>query len=154
MLAASDAGVVRAILDTDMKAVHELRALLLEERAALAAREPDALDRVVQRKLECLQCLQRNDQARQRMLARYRGIEWTTLLHAIDPTLTDSWQALRQLLEEVADLGRTNERIVARMQHASSRLLALLRGQNGTIGVYDRKGQTHACDDPHRVTRA
>jgi flagellar biosynthesis/type III secretory pathway chaperone len=110
MLAASDAGVVRAILDTDMKAVHELRALLLEERAALAAREPDALDRVVQRKLECLQCLQRNDQARQRMLARYRGIEWTTLLHAIDPTLTDSWQALRQLLEEVADLGRTNER--------------------------------------------
>ncbi len=91
MLAASDAGAVRAILDTDMKTVHELRTLLLDERAALAAHEPDALDRVVQRKLDCLQRLQRNDQARQRMLARYRGIEWATLLHAIDPALADSW---------------------------------------------------------------
>lgn len=154
MLAATDAGAVRAILDTDIDTVHGLRALLLDERAALAGREPAVLDQVVQRKLECLQRMQRNDQARQRLLVRHRGADWTTLLRALDPVLGDSWQALRPLLDEVAELGRTNERIAARMQRSSARMLALLRGQTASGGVYDRRGQTHPCADTRAVTRA
>lgn len=153
MLAATDSRAVRAIFDTDIDTVHALHALLIEERAALTAREPETLDRVVQRKLECLQRMQHNDQARQQLLARHRGSDWATLLHTLDPQLDDSWQSLRTQLDEVADLGRTNERIIARMQHGTSHLLALLRGQDTTTSVYDRKGQTHPYPAQHGGTR-
>lgn len=154
MLVANDAGAARAILDSDLESVRDLRALLLEERAALTARDPGALDRVVQLKLDRLQRMQCNELARQRLLGRCRHTEWTTLLGTLDPALDATWQALRTLLEEVADLGRTNERIVARMQRGSSRLLALLRGQDGMSGIYDSKGQTHPGTEPQGGIRA
>jgi flagellar biosynthesis/type III secretory pathway chaperone len=149
-----DADVARAIVAADIEAIRALRGLLMEEREALDRREPETLNGVVQRKLDCLQRLQRNEQERARMLARHRGAEWHALLLALDPALAGSWEALRTGLAEVAELTRVNERIVARTRRSSERLLALLRGQGQPVGVYDRAGQAHSHDDKRAITSA
>lgn len=157
MLAATDhAGAARAILDTDIETLQALRVLLLEERTALTARDPADLDHVVQHKSECLQRMQQNDVARRHLLTRLGSSSWVALLAQLDPTLGTAWESLQPLLDEVAELGRTNERIVSRMQRSSARLLALLRGQpeKSADALYDRSGQAHGRNDQHLMTRA
>jgi len=149
-----DAGVAHAIVAADLAAVRTLRELLLEERAALTRREPDALNAVVQRKLACLAELQQNEDARKRLLARHRGSDWAALLGTLDPALAAPWEALRADLRQVAELNRVNERIVARTRRGTERLLSMLRGQFDPVGVYDRSGHTRAYGDNRPITSA
>lgn len=149
-----DAGVAHAIVAADLAAVRALRELLLEERAALTRREPEALNAVVQRKLECLARLQQSEEARKRLLARHRGSDWAALLGALDPALASPWEELRADLQQVAELNRVNERLVARTRHSTERLLSMLRGQFDPVGVYDRSGQRRACGDNRPITSA
>ncbi len=149
-----DAGVAHAIVASDLAAVRTLRELLLEERAALTRREPEVLNAVVQRKLQCLAQLQQSEDARTRLLARHRGSDWAALLGALDPALAAPWEELRADLQQVAELNRVNERIVARTRRSTERLLSMLRGQFDPVGVYDRRGQTHAYGDNRPITSA
>jgi flagellar biosynthesis/type III secretory pathway chaperone len=149
-----DAGVAHAIVTADLAAVRQLRALLLEERAALTRREPDVLNAVVQRKLQCLAQLQQSEDARTRLLARHRGSDWAALLGALDPALAAPWEELRAALQQVAELNRVNERIVARTRRSTERLLSMLRGQFDPVGVYDRSGQARAYSDNRPITSA
>lgn len=149
-----DASVAHAIVSADLAAVRTLRELLLEERAALTRREPAALNAVVQRKLACLGELQQSEDARKRLLARHRGSDWAALLDTLDPALAAPWEALRADLQQVAELNRVNERIVARTRHSTERLLSMLRGQLDPVGVYDRSGQARAYGDVRPIASA
>ena len=92
--------------------------------------------------------------ARKRLLERHRGSDWAALLGALDPALASPWEELRADLQQVAELNRVNERIVARTRHSTERLLSMLRGQFDPVGVYDRSGQRRACGDNRPITSA
>jgi len=149
-----DAGVARTIVAADIEALRTLRELLQQERDALVRRDAAELNRVVQSKQDCLQRLHRNEQERNRLLARHRRSDWTALLLALDPALAQPWEVLRASLAEVRELTTVNERIVARTRRSSERLLALLRGRLDPVGLYDRAGQTHSYGDNRAITRA
>jgi flagellar biosynthesis/type III secretory pathway chaperone len=145
----------RAILDLDTRAIGHLRELLLEEQAALGARDADRLGSAVQRKLECLMQLERNAQERRELLRRSGSGDWNRLIATLSPELREAWEQLRVQLRDVADLTEVNEKIVNRTRHSTTRLLALLRGRTEEPdGVYDRSGRTSGYGDNRAITSA
>lgn len=144
----------RAIIDADRQGVERLHQLLLEERAALSARDAAQLETTVQQKLLCLQALDANEARRRQLLARQQANDWPAMIQGMDATLARDWSVLLARLQEVAELGEINERIVKRSSRNTSRMLALLRGQIAPVGVYDRSGRTHACGDNRPITSA
>ncbi|MBP8925812.1 MAG: flagellar protein FlgN [Pseudomonadales bacterium] len=144
----------RAIIDSDRQGVERLHQLLLEERAALTARDATQLETTVQQKLLCLQALDANEARRRQLLARQQANDWSAMIQGMDTALANDWGALLERLREVAELGEINERIVKRSSRSTSRMLALLRGQIAPVGVYDRSGRTHACGDNRPITSA
>ncbi len=144
----------RAIIESDRHGVEQLRELLLEERAALSARDAAQLEITVQQKLLCLQALDANEAQFRQLLARQHANDWPELLRGMDAALAKDCGMLLERLHEVAQLGEINERIVNRSSRTTSRMLALLRGQIAPVGVYDRSGRTHACGDNRPITSA
>lgn len=145
----------RAILDLDTDAIGRLRELLLEERAALGARDHERLSGAVQHKIECLRLLERNEQARRQLLRHCGSTDWSRLLVSLDPQLGDGWQLLCERLREVEELTAVNEKIINRTRHSTLRLLTILRGRvDDPDGVYDRSGRTTGYGDNRAITSA
>ena len=144
----------RAIIDSDRQGVERLHQLLLEERAALTARDATQLETTVQQKLLCLQALDANEARRRQLLARQQANDWSAMIQGMDTALANDWGALLERLREVAELGEINERIVKRSSRSTSRMLALLRGQIAPVGVYDRIARTDDWVDKRPITSA
>lgn len=146
---------IRSLLQRDSEAVASLRTLLLDEREALAARDLARLNETVQRKLECVALLERQEQERRDLLRIGRSRDWNALLATVDPALLDTWKELGGALREVADLSAANEKIVTRARHATQRLLGLMRGQGPEpASVYDKLGRARSVGDNRAITSA
>ncbi|MFM7272234.1 MAG: flagella synthesis protein FlgN [Gammaproteobacteria bacterium] len=144
-----------ALLSHESQCVEQLRELLLEERAAIGARDADRLQEAVRLKLECLRRLEQHEHMRRRLVAGSRLGSWQRLLASLDPGISESWQALRESLRVLRDLTEVNERIVNRSRQSTRRLLELMRGQSAEGGgVYDRSGRALPCNDARAVTTA
>lgn len=144
-----------ALLSHEGHCIQQLRELLLEERAAIGARDAARLQEAVRLKLECLRQLEQHEITRRRLVAGSRLGSWQRLLASLDPAIAASWQALRESLQELRILTEVNERIVNRSRHSTRRLLELMRGQSAEAGgVYDRSGRALPCNDARAVTTA
>lgn len=149
------AGQASTLLSHESQCIRQLRELLIEERAAIGARDPTRLQEAVRLKLECLRQLEQLENTRRRLVIGSRLGSWQRLLASLEPGIAASWQALRESLQELRVLTEVNERIVNRSRHSTRRLLELLRGQNAEAsGVYDRSGRALPCNDARAVTTA
>ena len=145
----------RAIIARDRDSLGVLGTLLEEEQRALAARDIDAINSTVQRKLECLKALEAQERARRELTTQSRLRDWKSLLENLDPALLEEWRALSARLRTISDVAATNEKIVVRARQGTQRILAILRGQSAEpTGVYDRSGRTRSHGDVRTITQA
>lgn len=145
----------RSIVSRDSDSLDILWALLEEEQRVLATRDIDAINLVVQKKLECLKALEAQERERRELTVLSRLKDWNTLLEKIDPALLAQWKSLFKRLREIADATATNEKIVSRARQGTQRILSILRGQSQEPGgVYDRSGRTRNYGDARAITQA
>jgi flagellar biosynthesis/type III secretory pathway chaperone len=148
------ATLLSSIVSDDATLAARLKTLLEQSRDALARQDPAALESLARQQTECLELLARNEQQRKQLLARAGHHNWPELLRSTDPTLMPMWQATRDCLADVSELVQLNERVVSRSRRTSSRLLALLRGQVDSGGVYNRAGLTRDYGDTRPIASA
>jgi flagellar biosynthesis/type III secretory pathway chaperone len=155
MLQEGLAGQASALLSHETQCVEQLRELLLEERAAIGARDAGRLQEAVRLKLACLRQLEQHENTRRRLVVASRLGTWQRLLAALEPEVAANWQSLRESLQGLRELTEVNERIVNRSRHSTRRLLELMRGQNAEGGgVYDRSGRALPCNDARAAITA
>lgn len=145
----------RAIVAHDRDSLELLGKLLAEEQSALAARDIDAINATVHRKLDCLKALEAQERARRELTLHARQRDWKSLLQTLDPALLEEWKALSVRLRSISDIAAANEKIVNRARQGTQRILAILRGQSAEPGgVYDRSGRTRNYGDARTITQA
>jgi len=148
------ATLLRGVVSGDAALTATLKELLEQSRDALARQDVASLEGLARQQTECLKQIERNDLQRKDLLARAGHDNWPELLRSMDPTLMPLWQTTRDTLLEVSELVQINERVVSRSRRTSSRLLALLRGQIDSVGVYNRAGVTRDYGNTRPIASA
>ena len=122
--------------------VESLAQTLAQEGAALAQRDPEALQAILDRKQALLDDLQAvSGRAQPERMAR-------TDLPADE---LNDWQAIRDGLARCEQANQTNGAAVALGKQVVDRLFNLLTGRSGATNVYDARGRLHLAGNPQQT---
>lgn len=136
--------LIKAFHATVQASLHGLRALapaLEQERDALSARDPGALEAIVKQKVALLQQLQHSIQARDR-LQRAAGHPSgnvgadTLVVEAGNDALSSDWSELLSLAVQVAKINDQNGQLAAQGQHATRAAIGILTGRDQSQPTY------------------
>ncbi|WP_018873712.1 flagella synthesis protein FlgN [Thioalkalivibrio sp. ALJ16] len=136
-------------LEASIRLAHQLEDALLQETRAVEAREPEALQAVVNSKQALLQALE-GETRQQQQIAESENEAFTPagmarLLSRLDDSavLDDHWQALRQSIERCNTLNQGNARLIERDRRRVELSMQILRGEDvGPAATYDPYGRT------------
>ena len=122
--------------------VESLAQTLAQEGAALAQRDPEALQAILDRKQALLDDLQAvSGRAQPERMAR-------TDLPADE---LNDWHAIRDGLARCEQANQTNGAAVALGKQVVDRLFNLLTGRSGATNVYDARGRLHLAGNPQQT---
>lgn len=152
-------------LDTDISACELLLTLLEQEREALANRDIDALDTIIEGKATQLKQLEASAQNRTAWARQYLGNNangldeikkaWQNLVEdAAIPQLKERWESLKTLQNSCKEKNEANGKILARNQKTFNRLLDIVRGQTATPNLYSAAGKSTSGHISHKVGEA
>ncbi|WP_157960515.1 flagella synthesis protein FlgN [Marinimicrobium alkaliphilum] len=148
--------LLREQLNTDSGAIHELKALLEQERSLLEARDTEALVPLIVRKDELQAILVKHARERQQWLEQAGLKSWSDFLNSRDTTtaLIEPWHALADTFAQCQELNEINGRLIGRSRKTLEQLISLMRGQSLEPELYTAKGGTTPKKDGHTVTKA
>lgn len=133
------------LITEDIGAAEALLQLIEDEFHALDARDLEHLQGLLDSKLPLLQQLERNGRQRSETLRQAgvssdrAGLAALTAQGKVEPGTVELSERLAALLEQCQQANLRNGRIIRNNQHATGRLLDILRGQD-TPSLYDRRG--------------
>ncbi len=146
-------------LQHELQAVSRLMELLLQEHAALAAQDADALEKTAHAKQQQLSKIESWEQERNQLLTRaghpatQAGMEQYLDAHN-NPQLTRLWQQLLGLSGKCHHQNQVNGGIVETGRQHIQRALAILRGVSPDAELYGPAGKTHSMHLPNTLTTA
>ena len=133
------------LITEDIGAAEALLQLIEDEFHALDARDLERLRGLLDSKLPLLQQLERNGRQRSETLRQAgvssdrAGLAALAAQGKVEPRTVELSERLAALLEQCQQANLRNGRIIRNNQHATGRLLDILRGQD-TPSLYDRRG--------------
>lgn len=148
-LPTSDA--IRKHILSDIQTCQNLIRLLQEENSALNSRNFDNLEEILERKNIQLNLLDNSVNTRMEWIKLApdnqnndtRAI-WDKMLSDINRIeISEAWITLQNLIDQCRQKNEVNGKIVIRNQAIFSKLLKVLRGQNGPTTLYTAKGSSH-----------
>lgn len=151
------ANQVRELVGATLSAAGELRALLDEERAQLAGGHAEALQELIERKVELLQQLERQERQRQQLLAQAGlapGAEGMKRLAGADAELGRQWEQLLGQLRELQVLNEANGGIIRKQMGRVEQSLGVLTGHCAAGNVYDGRGAHAGGSRGREIDRA
>ncbi|WP_371368806.1 flagella synthesis protein FlgN [Pseudomonas sp. QL9] len=133
------------LLTEDIGAAQRLLQLIEDELQALEARDLERLQSLLDAKLPLLQQMENNGRQRSQLLQQAgvssdrQGLAELAALGSVDADTLARSDELGELLERCKQANLRNGRVIRSNQHATGRLLDILRGQE-TPSLYDRRG--------------
>lgn len=152
--------LVQEMIAQDTHSSEQLKALLIQERQLLEARNHDPLPSLIEQKDHLLDRLSQSARQRQQLLQQL-GLKtdadsWQELLKAhkaLSPLLAN-WLQLRELFQECKTLNEVNGRMIARSRQTLGKLLNILRGQVGGTQLYNQSGTTTGTGGANTLAKA
>jgi len=164
MTAAINSHDLRKQILQDVNACEALLALLEAERNALAARDTDSLDKIIEQKITQLGILENSAKIRTHWVTQLSqgsdsnaDIEkrWEAMIANSDiADITEQWQKLKSLQTACQTANDVNGKILARSQRTNARVLDLMRGQTAPPNLYTAKGNAFAGHSSNKVGEA
>lgn len=151
------ANTLHTLLQNDLQSSTELEALLREERAQLASRDIESLNKTLIQKAELLAKIENNDAARKKILvaegypADNEGMKNYCLDHAADDSIFDQ---LQQKLRQCSELTDINGAIVHRSRMNTRQVLAILQGKVARSSLYTNQGGTNETSESTAIAKA
>ncbi len=152
---------IRAGLDRAVQRTDELRAALLEERAALAGQDLDALETALAGKLDAVEAARAADVERRKLMARAGlGGSDSAMPEALeklddDGGLADLWKRLGSLARECSVLNAGNGQAIHARRTQVDRRLAVLRGDTEAApATYGRRGAPSSVSGKQTLAEA
>lgn len=133
------------LLTEDIGAAQRLLQSIEDEFHALEARDLERLQSLLDAKLPLLQQMEQNGRQRARLLLQAgvsgdrEGLAELAALGSVSAETVERSDELGTLLEQCKQANLRNGRVIRSNQHATGRLLDILRGQD-TPSLYDRRG--------------
>lgn len=133
------------LLTEDIGAAQRLLQLIEDELQALEARDLERLQSLLDAKLPLLQQMENNGRQRSQLLQQAgvsndrQGLAELAALGSVAADTLARSDELGELLEQCKQANLRNGRVIRSNQHATGRLLDILRGQE-TPSLYDRRG--------------
>lgn len=154
-----DANAIAVQLQGDIAACEALLQLMQDERAALQARDSEALGQIIEDKASHLIKLEQSALTRAEWARNLKSDSpenaWGELLENLQqPELAQQWQQLKQLMDECRVQNEVNGKLLARSQHTFGRLLNIMRGQSDAPALYNQKGSRAQGGSSHNFGEA
>lgn len=144
-------------LQQDISHSQQLLEVLLNERAALEAREYGDLENIIELKKSCVEKLETNAAQRQRWLSQHGFADDFSALNAVKqqaPEVAVHWNTAATAWRECQTANQVNEQICRRTRLVVERVLDILRGQNAAAATYDAKGYSQRSQSGRTISSA
>lgn len=146
-------------IQQDTAACEALLSLLTQERDALKDKNIDELERIIDKKAECLAQLEQSSRQRTVWSQRFAGDSpddaWDALLKSVNNSnIHSAWQKLKNLFVECRTANEVNGKVIARNQQTFARLLGILRGQADAPTLYTSSGSSSSGGSSNIVGEA
>jgi flagella synthesis protein FlgN len=130
------------LLDEQIEAMQAMRAALEAERAALAARDGEALLTAVSRKSGIVAEVDRLESQRREVLARSGAATVRTgRAFSADAGLSRRWHQVLALTQQCRALNEANGQMIRAQRRRVDGVLSVLRGQGPAPAEYGRRGE-------------
>jgi len=138
-------------INNDVIACEALLELLEKEREALASRDVDSLESIIDQKAVQLAHLENSAKQRTEIARKNSGSNdikdiqqsWLQLLDKINlPTLKEQWETLKDLQKQCKNANEVNGKILSRNQKTFNRLMEIVRGQTAAPSLYSAAGKS------------
>jgi len=145
-------GPFRATIDASLKGLRELVQVLHEEQTVLTSKDAEALENVVQRKVELLKDLEHSVLAREQILKQadcgsgLQGSEAFIREHFSPDDIVDDWKQLVSLSKQVDELNIQNGKLALAGERSTRQALGILTGRSQEPETYSKK--RYPSDNP------
>jgi len=154
-----------AQLQNDVSTCEKLLDLLGQEQEALAERNIEVLDTIIEHKTQQLEVLEKSAQLRTDWTRQSLGgatiddsmikERWQAIISSSEaPQISEQWEKLKVLQAKCKAANEVNGKILARNQKTFSRLLDIVRGQHSTPNLYSASGKSTGGHISHKVGEA
>ncbi len=139
-----------ATIESSLKALGELVAVLRKEQEALTATDPEVLERFVARKLELLKDLEHSVKAREQILSQagsgsgLAGSEHFIREHFAPEEIIDQWRQLQEFSKAADQLNTENAKLAFAGEHTTRQALSILTGRPQEPGTYTKRRSRNA----------
>lgn len=146
----------QSLLEKDLHNAESLVTLLQSERAQLASRDIDALNRILMEKAQLLADIERNDDSRRKMLASFGHSAENQALsdYCNNVGFGAMYQALQRSLKTCAELTDINGAIVHRSRLSNRHVLDIMQGKSTHASVYTSQGGTNKQTETRAIAKA
>lgn len=139
-----DRATVMNLIHSDRQNLAQLELLLKQEKQALAQRDHQNLQALLDEKKQLLTVLAKNAQARTQLLNTLaledNAENWRQLVGTLQ--LETLWQELESQLKRCRELNNINDIIIHRTRQTVGAILNALRGKTASTETYSQKGAT------------
>lgn len=146
----------KSLLEKDLQNAEALVLVLKREREQLAARDIDALNRILMEKAQLLADIERNDDSRRKMLASFGHSADNQALreYCSEAGFGTLHEALQSKLKTCAELTDINGAIVHRSRLSNRHVLDILQGKSAHASVYTSHGGTNKQTESRAIAKA